>query len=156
MICCCYQLYLSSLVSSKPPTVKWTLFFLSIADVRKRRRHIPGCTLLHPLYSSVQMLFTNMNDQASCSFLGLEVLTFIYLRGYTIATHLMAKLFPCSRHARIVGGPGPSGSLGLMLQYTRNSGTSFCAADAIWHRPFSVDVFFPIVHVTFEQGTHER
>lgn len=80
-------------------------------------------------YSSVQMLFTSMNDQASITFIGLYVHTSpIYsenLRDYTINTHRMARLFPCGMHILFVGGLGPSGCLGFMLEYSRTRGPLF-------------------------------
>jgi hypothetical protein len=51
-------------------------FFLSIAELRRRKRRIPRCALMNPHYSSFQVLLASCNDQAYITVTGLDVATF--------------------------------------------------------------------------------
>jgi hypothetical protein len=109
-------------------------FFLSIDEVRKRKRRIPRCALSNPCYSSVKVLLASRNEQAYITFTGLDVAAFEYLlvRFEVLYSRYSpyvvdGKIVPL-RHERGTKGGRPrtfdaAGCLALILSYTRTRGS---------------------------------
>jgi len=111
-------------------------FFLTVDEVRRRRRRIPRCALTSPRYSSFQTLLASRNEQAYITVTGLDVATFsdllvrfepLYKRysPYTVN----GKIVPL-RHEQGTRGGRPrsldaAGCLGLVLCYSRTRGSLF-------------------------------
>jgi len=111
-------------------------FFLSIAELRRRKRRIPRCALTNPHYSSFQVLLASRNDQAYITVTGLDVATFHHLlvrferlyKCYSPYT-VDGKIVPL-RHQQGTRGGRPrsldaAGCLGLVLCYSRTRGSLF-------------------------------
>jgi hypothetical protein len=111
-------------------------FFLSIEEIRRRKRPIPRCALTSPYFSSFQMLLASRNDQAYITVTGLDVATFhellvrfepLYKRYSPYTTN--GKIVPL-RHEQGTRGGRPRSldgacCLGLVLCYTRTHGSLF-------------------------------
>jgi len=111
-------------------------FFLSIAELRRRKRRIPRCALTNPHYSSFQVLLASRNDQAYITVTGLDVATFHHLlvrferlcKPYSPYT-VDGKIVPLCHQQGTRGGRPRSldaaGRLGLVLCYSRTRGSLF-------------------------------
>jgi len=111
-------------------------FFLTVDEVRRRRRRIPRCALTSPHYSSFQTLLASRNEQAYITVTGLDVATFsdllvrfesLYKRysPYTVNGKIGSL-----RHEQGTRGGRPrsldaAGCLGLVLCYSRTRGSLF-------------------------------
>jgi len=111
-------------------------FFLSIEEIRRRKRRIPRCALTSPHYSSFTTLLASRNDQAYITVTGLDVATFSNLlvrfeqlyKRYSPYT-VNGKIVPL-RHEQGTRGGRPrsldaAGCLGLVLCYSRTRGSLF-------------------------------
>jgi len=110
--------------------------FFSFVELQRRYRRIPRCALVDTQQSSFQRLYYSRNDQAFIiTFTGLDISAFQYLLAQF--EPLYFRYSPYSMNGKIVtmrenvvtkGRPhslGPADCLGLVLGYTRTTGSLY-------------------------------
>jgi hypothetical protein len=109
--------------------------FFSFVELQRRYRRIPCCALVDTRQSSFQRLYYSRNDQAFITFTGLDISAFQYLLAQF--EPLYFRYSPYSMNGKIVtmrendvtkGRPrllGPADCLGLVLGYTRTTGSLY-------------------------------